>query len=46
MTDDSLLEPDEPQRRKVEEIDELERDPEDDAPGVEGLEHFGLTAPD
>jgi hypothetical protein len=45
MRDDSLLEPDEPQEGRVEEIEELEPDPEDDAPGIEGPEHFGLTSP-
>jgi hypothetical protein len=46
MNDDSLLEPDAPQEGQVEEIEELEPDPEDDTPSIEGQEHFGLTPPD
>ena len=44
MSDDSLLEPDDPQPGKVEEIEELE--PDEDDPGRKGDESFGLTPPD
>jgi hypothetical protein len=46
MTDDSLLDPEGPEEPRIEEIEELEPGAEDDAPGIEGPEHFGLTPPD